>query len=302
MTMYEGDQLRLSAMMGTYPKTDPLKKKILTSALFDLDIAPVDVAQKAFKALVRESKFDVSEVAIVTYLQAFAAGKPYVLLPFVMNGNFHHKSLICRSDAQIDPRNLSGRKIAMRAYTQTTPTWVRGILTDEYGMRLDSVQWLSQEGAHVAGYTDPPWVQQLDSSLSLEQMLIAGEVDAIMAGGGVSDDPRIRPLIPNPREAALAWYAQHKIVPINHMITVRTELAQERPDVVRELYRLLRESRNAGEKKPTHSDGIDLQPFGFEAVTPAVEMVTRFAAQQRLIPEQYPIEKLFGPVLEALTR
>jgi len=299
--MYEGDHLRLSAMMGTYPKTDPLKQNTLTSRLFDLDFAPVDVAQKAFKALVRESKYDVAEVAIVTFLQAFAAEKPYVLLPFVMNGNFHHKSLICRSDAQLDPRNLAGRRIAMRAYTQTTPTWVRGILTDDYGMRLDSVQWLSQEGAHVAGYVEPPWVQQLDASQSLEQMLIAGEVDAIMAGGSVSDDPRIRPLIPNPKEAALAWHARHQVVPINHMVAVRVELAKARPDVVCELFRLLQESRRVGEKKPASADGIDLQPFGFEAVRPAVEMVTRFAAQQQLIPQQYSIEKLFGPVLQALT-
>ena len=299
--MYEGEHLRLSAMMGTYPKTDPLKQKSLTSALFDLDFAPVEVAQKAFKAVVREAKYDVAEIAIVTFLQALAAGKPYVLLPFVMNGNFHHKSIICRSDAQLDPADLSGKRIAMRAYTQTTPTWVRGILTDDYGLRMDRVHWLSQEGAHVAEYTDPKWVQQLDAARSLEQMLIAGEVDAILAGGGVSDDPRIRPLISKPKEAALDWYARHKVVPINHMVAVRQELASARPDIVRELYCLLQESRRAGEQKPANPDGIDLQPFGFDRVRPAVEMVTRFAVDQQLIPQNYPVEKLFGPVLEALS-
>jgi 4,5-dihydroxyphthalate decarboxylase len=296
--MYEGDHLRLTAMMGTYPKTDPLKQKEVTSGHFDLDFAPVDVAQKAFKSVVRELKYDVAEIAIVTFLQAFAAGKPYVLLPFVMNGNFHHKSIVCSSATQLTPESLSGKRIAMRAYTQTTPTWVRGILADDYGMRLDSVRWFSQEGAHVAEYTDPTWVRQLEASRSLEQMLIAGEVDAIIAGGGLSDDPRIRPLIPDPKTAALAWYARHKVVPINHMVSVRRELATARPDIVRELYRLLQESRRAGEKKP--AGDIELQPFGFEAVRPAVEMVTRFAVDQQLIPQHYPVEKLFGPVLEAL--
>jgi 4,5-dihydroxyphthalate decarboxylase len=299
LAMYEGDYLHLSAMMGSYPKTEPLKRKSVTSTRFDLAFAPVDVAQQAFKAVVRQLKYDVSEIAIVTFLQAFAAGKPYVLLPFVMNGGFHHKSIVCRTDSQLKAEDLSGRRIAMRAYTQTTPTWVRGILSDDYGLRLENVSWLSQEGAHVADYVDPPWVQQLDSAASLEQMLIAGEVDAIMAGGGLSGDPRIRPLLPDPKEAALAWHARHKAVPINHMVAVRKELAEARPDIVREIFRLLQESRRLGDNRPA-LDGIDLQPIGFEAVEPAVRMIVRFAFEQKLIPEHYRVEALFGPVLEAI--
>jgi 4,5-dihydroxyphthalate decarboxylase len=297
--MYEGDYLHLAAMLGTYPKTEPLKGKALTSACFDLQFAPVDVAQQAFKAIVRDLKYDVAEIAIVTFLQAFAARKPYVLLPFVMNGGFHHKSIVCRTDVQLKADDLSGRRVAMRAYTQTTPAWVRGILSDDYGLQLESVRWFSQEGAHVADYVDPPWVQQLDSAVSLEQMLIAGEVDAIIAGGGLSGDPRIRPLLSNPKEAALAWHARHNAVPINHMVAVRKELAEARPDIVREIFRLLQESRRLGDNRPT-LDGIDLQPIGFEAVRPAVQMIVRFAFEQRLIPETYPVEALFGPVLGAI--
>jgi 4,5-dihydroxyphthalate decarboxylase len=297
--MYEDDYLHLAAMLGTYPKTGPLKHKTLTSPLFDLEFAPVDVAQQAFKAVVRDLKYDVAEIAIVTFLQAFAAGKPYVLLPFVMNGGFHHKSIFCRTDAQLKAEDLSGKRIAMRAYTQTTPTWVRGILCDDYGLRLESVRWFSQEGAHVADYVDPPWVQQLDSNVKLEQMLIAGDVDAIIAGGGLSSDPRIHPLLPHPKEAALAWHARHEAVPINHMVAVRQELAEARPDVVREIFRLLQESRRLGDNRPG-LDGIDLQPTGFEAVAPAVRMIVRFAVEQKLIPDTYPVEALFGPVLRAI--
>jgi len=297
--MYEGDHPRLQAMFGTYPKTEPLKSQRLKPQGFELEIAPVDTAQKAFKQVVREQKYDVAEIAIVTFLQAFAAGKPYVLLPFVMNGAFHHKSIYCRADDPLTPDKLAGKRVAMRAYTQTTPTWVRGILSDDYGMRLDSVRWFSQEGAHVADYVDPPWVQPLDSKLNLEQMLLAGEVDAIIAGSGLGGDARIRSLIPNAKEAALQWYARHHAVPINHMVSVRRELAAERPDIVRELYALLLESRRLGDdRKPL--DGIDLQPVGYAAVKPAVEMIARFAVEQRLIPQRYATEALFGPVLQAL--
>jgi 4,5-dihydroxyphthalate decarboxylase len=131
-------------------------------------------------------------------------------------------------------------------------------------------------------------------------MLIEGEVDGIMAGGGVSDDSRIRPLIPNAKQAALDWYSRNGVVPINHMVAVRRELAQSRPDVVRELYRMLQDARRTGEKKPAGADGVDLQPCGFKPVWPAVEMIARFATEQQLVPERYPVEKLFGPVLQAL--
>ncbi|HUO23887.1 MAG TPA: hypothetical protein VMU59_15340 [Caulobacteraceae bacterium] len=292
------DHPALPAMMGTYPKTDALKAKALTSDLFTLDYGPVDVAQKAFKAVVRDLKYDVAELAIVTFLQAFAQGRPYVLLPFVMNGGFHHKSILCREDSPLTPHDLAGRRIGGRAYTQTTPTWVRGILMDDYGLKLDSVEWLSQEEAHVSGYENPPWVRQMDSALSLEQMLIAGEVDAVM-GGQLAGDARVRSLIPDAKQAALDWYARHKVVPINHMIAVRRELAEQRPDIVRALFGMLRESRRLGEGAPVE-DAIDLLPSGFDAVRPGVEMIMRFALEQALIPRAYAFEDLFGPVIKAL--
>src|SRR6266702_6877090 len=114
----------LKTMLGTYKKTAPLKNGSVSSPLVRLDFADVDTAQKAFKAVVRALKFDVAELAIVTFLQAYEAGKPYLLLSFVMNGGFHHKSILCRDDADLRPRDLAGKMIAMRSYAQTTPVWV----------------------------------------------------------------------------------------------------------------------------------------------------------------------------------
>ncbi|HVV92707.1 MAG TPA: phosphate ABC transporter substrate-binding protein [Hyphomicrobiales bacterium] len=297
--MYDKGHIRLTAMLGTYPKTAPLKSGTMRSSGFDFAFGDVNVAQKAFKDVVRDLKYDVAEIAIVTFLQAFAAGKPYVLLPFVMNGNFHHKSIWRRAADNITPADLAGRRVAMRSYSQTTPTWVRGILSDDYGLDVKAVEWLSQEGAHVAEYKDPPWVHHLDPGKKLEPMLLAGEVDAIIAGSGLSGDPAIVSMVPSPKEAALQWYARHHVVPINHMVSVRRELAEARPDLVKEIYELLRESRRSVEPGPPES-GIDLQPSGYDVVAPAVEMITRFAYEQSLIPERYPVEALFGPVLEAV--
>lgn len=297
--MTTAQTLSIPTMMGTYPKTRPLKDHTLASPLVHLDFADVETAQKAFKDVVRHEKYDVAELAIITFLQGFEAGKPYVMLPFVMNGGFHHKSIVVRDDATFTASELAGRKVAMRAYTQTTPTWVRGILTDDYGVRLPDVQWLSQEGAHVANYEEPQWVSRLESTMSLEAMLRAGHVDAIIAGGGLSGEPGIRPLIPSPAEAAAAWNARTHAVPINHVVTVKRSLAQAHPEAVREVYRLLREARElAQQDKP--QGAIDLQPAGFENLAPGVELAVRYAYEQRLIRRRYSPEELYGPVLGIL--
>lgn len=296
--MYGTGKLRLSAMMGTYPKTEPLKDGTLASDAMELAFAPIDTAQKGFKQVVNDLAFDVAEVAIVTFLQAYAAGRPLLLLPFVMNGNFHHKSVLCRAGDGLQPGGLAGRKVAMRSYSQTTPTWVRGILSDGYGVEIDKVRWLSQESGHVAGYEEPSFVTRIDGGLSLEEMLLSGEVDAILANG-LAGKPGIRTLLPDPEAERKAWYGRHHVVPINHMVCVRAELARERPDLVREVYRLLLAAK-AQASGGVSAEGIELQPAGFDAVTPAIEMVTRFAHEQKLIPARYPVERLFGEVSRAL--
>ena len=89
------DKVTLSAMFGTYPATSALKNKQLKSDLVDFDFAEVKVANNFFKSVVRDAKFDVSELAIVTFLQAKAFGKPYTLLlsfHFSSDCNFSSRS------------------------------------------------------------------------------------------------------------------------------------------------------------------------------------------------------------------
>ncbi|MDR5825985.1 phosphate ABC transporter substrate-binding protein [Caballeronia sp. LZ043] len=294
------ETIHLSTMLGTYPKTRALKEGQIRSPLVTLDIAPVDTAQKAFKDVVRRLRYDVAELAIVTFLQAYEAGKPYRLLPFVMNGMFHHKSILCRAEDDLQPGALAGKTIAMRSYAQTTPTWVRGILGDEYGLDLQGVRWLSQEGAHVAEYTDPPWVTQQPDACGLEDMLLAGEVDAIIAGGALSGDARIRTLIAAPREAALRWHERTGVVPINHVVTVKEDLLKGNDALVREVFRMLCESRASADAGNEQTTGIDLQPIGFDKLRTSLDTAIRYAWEQKLITRRYTVDELYGKVGDIL--
>ncbi|MGB8617668.1 MAG: phosphate ABC transporter substrate-binding protein, partial [Pseudolabrys sp.] len=84
------ENTKLHTLLGDYPNTMALKKGEVTSSLVSFDFANVKVANTAFKPLVREAKFDVGELAIVTYLQAKDYGKPYVLIPATVLGRGQH--------------------------------------------------------------------------------------------------------------------------------------------------------------------------------------------------------------------
>jgi len=102
----------------------------------------------------------------------------------------------------------------------------------------------------------------------LLQMLRSGELDAAIYGANLPNDPMLKSVIPIRIAAAAKWYAQHKVVPINHMVVITEELARSNPVAVREVYRLLVESkRAAGLPK---AGAIDFLPFGLEACRPAL--------------------------------
>lgn len=297
----QNEKIPLKAMLGTYPKTAPLKAAQVPSDIVQLDIAPVDTAQTAFKDVVRAHKFDVAELAVVTYLLAFDAGHAYHLLPFVMNGNFHHKSIYSRADDAFGPEQLKGKRVAMRSYSQTTPTWVRGILRDEYGVHSQDVEWWSQQGAHVAEYQDPDWVRSMDKALSLEDALLRGQVDAIIAGGAIENQDKLRHVISAPQDAARAWSERTNVVPINHVVVVKQDLLKANPQAVAETYRMLIESRRVAGEMPA-SSSRDLQPFGFDALDTSLRKVIDYAFDQQMIKKRYTPEELYGDVRAALEK
>ena len=243
--MASGDKLTLHTMLGNYPNTAALKNGKLHSDLVDFDFAEVKVANNLFKQIVREAKYDVGELAIATYLQAKSYNKPYVLLPAVLVSRGQHHTIAYNAErGPLAPSDLAGKRVGVRAYTVTTATWVRGILASDYGLDLNKVEWVTFEDPHVAEYRDPETIKRAPPGKELVQMLLDGEIDAAVVGDKLPD-PRLKHLIPDHEAAAQRWAQKHGGIPINHMVVVRTELSKSRPDAVAEVFRLLRESKNA---------------------------------------------------------
>ena len=297
--MATATKLKLNTMLGNYPNTKALKSAAVGSDLVDFDFVEVKVANSLFKQVVRDAKYDVAELAIVTYLQAKAYGKPYVLLPAVLVSRGQHHTIAYNPErGPLKPNELNGKRVGVRAYTVTTGTWVRGILASQYGVDLGKVEWITFEDPHVAEYRDPDFVKRAPAGKELAQMLLDGEVDAAVVGDKLPD-PRLKHLIPDPEGAAKAWAERHEGVPINHMVVVRTELARSRPDVVKDVFRQLHQSKLAAGL--TDGGALDPYRFGVEACRPTLEVIVDFCHRQQLIPRPLSVDELFDDTTRALT-
>ncbi|HWF40313.1 MAG TPA: ABC transporter substrate-binding protein [Candidatus Acidoferrales bacterium] len=288
--------LTLQTLLAVYPNTAALRNGEVRSPLVNFTFADVKTANKAFKALVREQKFDLGELAIVTFLQAKAYGKPYVLMPATVVARGQHHTIFYNPErGLLSPRDLQGRKVGVRSYTQTTGAWVRGFLQQDYGVDFRRVQWITFEDPHVAEFTDPPWVQRAPEGKQLMQMLLDGEIDAAIFGSENPEGTPLKSLIPDAAEVAARWAEKHGGVPINHMLVIRESIAQARPDVVREVYRMLKESTAAA---PAKMPGA--LRFGVEAVRASLETIIEYSEQQGLIPRRLSVDEVFNDVIRSL--
>lgn len=283
----------LKTNLADYPVTRALKAGEVSTPLVHFDFCGPKVANQGFKPMVREGKFDAGELAICTFLQAKVYGKPFIILPAVVMARFqHHTILYNAARGELSPKDLEGRRVAIRSYTQTTGIWVRGILQHDYGVDLRRVTWACMDDAHLAEYRDPPFVERLDpKGKPIDQMLIDGDVDAaIIPADLTKDHAHIRHLFPNPHETAKAWAKKYGAVPINHMFAVKRSLADERPEVLPEIFRVLLESKQAA---PLGPDDIDFHPYGIDACRAALELVIRFSVEQEIIPHAFSVEEIF---------
>lgn len=287
----------ISIVLDSSPITNPIKDGTLSAPDLKLNFTEYAKINKAFAPMVRNLAFDVCEMAVITFLQALDAGKPLRLLPVVLVGRLHHRSLFYDpSNGPLTPAELRGKRVGVRAYTQTTGMWVRSILQEQYGVPLDEITFVTTEDAHVAGYVNPANVEKIEGA-NLTEMMQKGEVSAIIMGPKQAEGLSFQQLIPDVEAAGAEWYNKHRTVPINHMVTVTEELLKKDPEAVMQVYELLRQgiettaSQRANGPLSAVSAGLDKIWEGG-----ALQLAMQYAVDQKLISRVFTKEEIFADI------
>ncbi len=276
----------LKTALEEHPSFAPLFSGSIVPPSFSFAFEHVEPINAAFRRMVRGNEFDVTEMAITTYLVAKEHGKPFTAIPVFPVRMAPHAAIVKNVNAGIaSPRDLNGRRVGVRAYTVTTGVWARYVLADA-GADLDSITWVVVDEEHVLEYQVPPSVESHPKA-SLLEMLRAGEIDAAIGLGKVNA-AEIVPLFDDPAAAGRAFIERTGIFPINHTIVVKDELLRASPKLAHELVDVFRHAHDqAGE-------GADSSSIGLEPNRRTIETLMTFAQEQGLISRAHALETIFA--------
>jgi len=285
--------VHLQTVLKTTALTTPLKDGVLKSDQVVLDFSEISPIHKAFAPMVREAKFDISELAIVTALQAVAFGRPILLLPVVVASRFQRGCLVSyRPHGEVKPEQLRGKRIGVRSYTQTTGMWVRAHLVEDYGLATPDIHWITHDPAHVEQYQDPSFVEHPAGDIGLLDMLHEGDIDAAIFGNDLPEGDDYVPLIANAKAKDLAWAQQHGFVPINHVVAASAEICKREPAAVRAAYELLAQAES---QQAAGANGPRKTLSGFDALRGPLAWIIDACLEQALLPRKLSLDEVLGP-------
>jgi 4,5-dihydroxyphthalate decarboxylase len=281
-----------------------------------LEIVEVAPMPRLFDRMIKDLEFDVSEMAIVTYLQLKELGRPFTAIPVFPLRAFPHATLQYNVNAGVNsPKDLEGKRIGVRAYAGTAGVWARGLLQSEYGVDPNKVTWVLNDNEHLSESPNPPNTS-FTKGANLGDMLTTGELAAAIGLQGV-DAPEIQPLIANARQAQAEWFRKTGVFPINNTVVVKDELLEADPQLAESLFDAFKEAKAAylkrlkeqgAQGRDEEADvrfmelvGDDPLPIGIEPNRKALEMIIQFSYDQKIIRSKPPVEELFAPSTRTLS-
>jgi len=311
--------ITLRAVTQTQGPTAALKDGTVRPRRYRLEFEEVPVVVQAFRRMVRSLAFDVSEMAMTTYLCAKSFGKPFTAVPVFLERGLHHDAIVRAATADITgPKDLEGRTVGVsRGYTVTTGFWTRVILQDEYGVDLSRVTWAPSGDEHVTEFHPPANVIPLPDNGSLAERVAAGNPQA--AVGIRPDRAGLAPLIPDAADAAFRALRDRGFYPINHVLVVKDELLSAHPELAADLFQAYAEAKarylgrlaSGSAEDPAPRDmmyrrvlditGADPLPYGIEPNLAMLELLIQHAVAQAILPEPVPVEELFAAGTHALS-
>lgn len=295
----------------------------------------IEPTQKLFPLAVGAAPYDITEMSISSYILQISRGTgDYVAIPAFVSRAFRHSGFFARKGSGIEsPADFAGRRIGVPEYQMTAALWMRGILSDEYGVDARTVHWrtgaLDQGVRRERLELDLPEgmvVEPIAEGETLQDLLQAGEIDGLLAPkppqAFLDGDDRFQRLFPDFEAAERAYHDKTGFFPIMHLIGVRKSLVAADPALPRALFDAFVAARdaavdrlrkvwlgnanrlslpwlNASMERTIATLGEDYWSYGFSANRAELDAVCRYSVEQYLAERQVAPEELFhASVLE----
>lgn len=312
------NETKLKTVTRTQGNNQSLKDGTVQPHGFSFDFEEVPVLIDAFRRMVRKREFDVSEMALTTYVCARAHGKRITALPIFLVRAFHHAAIVYNTEVGIrNPKDLEGHRVGVnRGYTVTTGLWARSVLQNQYGVDLSKITWVLSGDEHVAEYRPPANVVPIEAGRQMADMLARGELAAAI--GIEADLPNVAQLIPEAGEAGFEALRRFGHYPINHLMVVKDEVLHAHPELAVQIFHAFAEAKNLYVQrlkngqidKPTAVDdmhrrvmgitGDDPLPYGIAPNRRMLEQALQSALAQGIITQPVTVNALFAPATHDL--
>ena len=318
-------KLNLTLACWNYDRTRALQDGSVTPDGIDLNYLDLPVEETFFR-MVRHREFDVAEMSLSSYtVSLFKDPKPFVAIPIFPSRFFRHSCIYLSAKSGIkNPKDLIGRKIGVPEYQMTAPVWIRGILSDHYGVPVDSVTYWTG-GEEEPGRPEkqklnlPPniKVNSIPEDRTLAQMLREGEIDAFYTARKPSsfDGKHVTRLFENFVDVEKAYYQQTGMFPIMHTVAIKREVYEANRWIAQSLFKAFVEAQkktyedlkqtaalkgmlpwfNAHVEEALDLMGPDFWAYGFEPNYKTLETFLRYHHEQGLSPRLLKPEELFAP-------
>ncbi|MCP4623170.1 MAG: ABC transporter substrate-binding protein [bacterium] len=277
--------------------------------------------------------YDVTEIGLHPYMLAYANDgfRGYSLLPIFPLRLFRHKSIFIRTDRGITkPEDLRGKKVATPGFSSTSLTWLRGIVTHEYGVKPKEIQWVisSKDSSAKAAGKVSKQESIVPKGLSVRKgpegkdesdLLESGEVDALFHAAEprayVEGHPKVARLFPDFRKTERSYFEKTDIFPIMHAVAIRNALIDQHPWLPKAVFTAYSQAKElmydhlkkmawvtnslpwiAQEIEETRAlMGENFWPYGIAPNRKALKTLFQYSYEQGLASRKLTIEELFHP-------
>jgi 4,5-dihydroxyphthalate decarboxylase len=306
-----------------------------TRALIDGSVAPDGIeliylnqpVEETFFRMMRYREFDCSEMSLSSYVASLnSENPPFIAIPAFPSRFFRHSCIFVSAKSGIrKPDELKGKRVGVPEYQMTAPVWIRGILSDDYGVKVTDVEH------HSGGEEEPGREEKLKLDLpsairvkaipvgkTLSRMIADGEIDALVTARAPStfhkEPDKVRRLFPDYVETEKQYYRRTKIFPIMHTVVIRHDVYASNPWVAQSLYKAFTEAKAKAYRsydqtaalpamvpwllaqidEARREMGEDWWPYGVEPNRKVLDTFLRYHHEQGLSKRRFAPEELFA--------